>query len=66
MTHAAAGLLGAALGAAAMAAFGWWFELAPVTPRVHRTAPRPAWAAPAPVPADDPLGRIPPQQLPTR
>lgn len=64
MRHAAAFLLGSLAGSAAMAAYGWAMVPAPVA--THRTLPRPAWTSPAPVPADDPLGRIAPQQLPTR
>jgi hypothetical protein len=62
--HAAAFLLGALLGSAAMAGFGWLCELAPVSP--HRTAPRPSWDAPAPYAEFSPGELIPAQRLPVR
>lgn len=55
-------LVGALVGSTGMAAFGAW--CVPAEP--HRTLPRPVWTSPAPVPADDPLGLIPPTALPTR
>ena len=63
MKHALAFLLGTMLGSAAMGAYGWWLELAPVAP--HRTLPRPAWDAPVPV-GGDPLDLIPATTLPIR